>query len=38
MTYTKGAAHINSLTRILPRPGETGTTAEIIRLLSGDQA
>lgn len=36
MTDTRGEAHDNSLTRIFPRLGETGTTREIIALL--DQA
>lgn len=38
MTDTKGEAHTNSLTRIFPRLGETGSTAEIIRLLEKDQS
>lgn len=35
MTDTQGEAHTNSLTRIFPRLGETGATAEIIGLLAG---
>jgi nicotinamidase-related amidase len=31
-------AHANSLTRIFPRLGETGTTAEIIALLDQGRA
>ena len=33
MTDASLEAHTNSITRIFPRLGETGTTAEIIRLL-----
>jgi nicotinamidase-related amidase len=33
MTDTSPDAHINSVTRIFPRLGETGTTREIIDLL-----
>jgi hypothetical protein len=33
MTDTNPDAHINSITRIFPRLGETGTTQEIIDLL-----
>ena len=33
MTDRKAETHHNSLTRIFPRIGETGTTAEIISLL-----
>ena len=35
MTDTNADAHANSVGRIFPRLGETGTTAEIIALLSG---
>jgi nicotinamidase-related amidase len=35
MTDMKADAHINSITRIFPRLGETGTTEEIIALLDG---
>ncbi|MGI4791638.1 MAG: cysteine hydrolase family protein [Janthinobacterium lividum] len=34
MTDTNPDAHINSITRIFPKIGETGTTLEIIELLS----
>jgi hypothetical protein len=33
MTDTSREAHINSVTRIFPRLGETGATCEIIDLL-----
>jgi len=33
MTDTNADAHINSITRIFPRLGETGATGEIIALL-----
>jgi len=35
MTDTDMDAHLNSITRIFPRLGETGTTAQIIGLLGG---
>jgi nicotinamidase-related amidase len=35
MTDTDIDAHLNSITRIFPRLGETGTTAQIIGLLGG---
>jgi len=35
MTDTNPEAHLNSVTRIFPRLGETGTTQEIIELLDG---
>ncbi len=38
MTDMNGDAHINSVTRIFPRLGETGTTQEIIDLLDGVRA
>jgi nicotinamidase-related amidase len=34
MTDTNADAHHNSITRIFPRLGETGTTREIIELLN----
>jgi hypothetical protein len=34
MTDTNPDAHINSVTRIFPRLGETGATREIIDLLN----
>lgn len=37
MTDTNPAAHVNSLTRIFPRLGETGMTQEIITLLDGNR-
>jgi nicotinamidase-related amidase len=36
MTDMNSDAHINSVTRIFPRLGETGTTGEIIALLEND--
>ncbi len=38
MTDMNPDAHINSVTRIFPRLGETGTTQEIIGLLDGSRA
>ena len=38
MTDTNSDAHINSITRIFPRLGETGTTQEIIELLKGNRS
>jgi nicotinamidase-related amidase len=38
MTDTNPDAHINSITRIFPRLGETGTTQEIIELLDRTRA
>lgn len=38
MTDTNPDAHINSITRIFPRLGETGTTQEIIDLLDSIRA
>lgn len=34
MTDTNADAHINSITRIFPRLGETGTTQEVIKLVN----
>lgn len=34
MTDADGDAHLNSVERIFPRLGETGTTAEILELLA----
>lgn len=34
MTDMQGEVHANSVTRIFPRIGETGTTSEIIDLLA----
>ena len=38
MTDTNPDAHVNSVTRIFPRLGETGTTGEIIALLDKSRA
>jgi nicotinamidase-related amidase len=38
MTDTNADAHTNSVTRIFPRLGETGTTREILDLLAGSRA
>jgi nicotinamidase-related amidase len=38
MTDMSLDAHVNSLTRIFPRLGETGTTSEILALLHDDRA
>ncbi|HEY8099229.1 MAG TPA: isochorismatase family protein [Burkholderiaceae bacterium] len=38
MTDTSIDAHINSVTRIFPRLGETGTTQEIINMLNSTRA
>lgn len=38
MTDTSADAHANSVARIFPRIGETGTTREILALLDGAQA
>lgn len=38
MTDTNPDAHLNSITRIFPRLGETGTTEEIIDLLGSARA
>jgi nicotinamidase-related amidase len=38
MTDTNADAHANSVTKIFPRLGETGTSEEIIRLLGGKSA
>jgi nicotinamidase-related amidase len=38
MTDRSADAHENSITRIFPRLGETGTTAEILALLGDDKA
>ena len=38
MTDRDPDTHINSVTRIFPKLGETGTTAEIVALLSGRSA
>ena len=38
MTDLSAEAHANSLTRIFPRLGETGTTQEIAALLNGTHA
>ncbi len=37
MTDTNADAHINSISRIFPRLGETGTSREIISLLDGNR-
>jgi nicotinamidase-related amidase len=37
MTDTNADAHHNSITRIFPRLGETGTTREIIELVDNRQ-
>ena len=38
MTDMSLAAHVNSVTRIFPRLGETGPTEEILALLDGTRA
>jgi nicotinamidase-related amidase len=38
MTDLSAEVHVNSITRIFPRLGETGTTKEIIDLLKGTRA
>jgi hypothetical protein len=38
MTDTNPDAHANSIARIFPRLGETGTSQEIIELLDGSPA
>jgi nicotinamidase-related amidase len=38
MTDMSAEAHENSVKRIFPRLGETGTTAEIVALLDGSEA
>jgi len=38
MTDTNADAHINSISRIFPRLGETGTSREIIALLDGSRS
>ncbi len=38
MTDTNADAHINSISRIFPRLGETGTSGEIIALLDGSRS
>lgn len=38
MTDTNADAHANSVTRVFPRLGETGTTREIIDLLDQTRA
>jgi nicotinamidase-related amidase len=38
MTDTNPDAHVNSITRIFPRLGETGTVQEIIGLLDRNRA
>ena len=35
MTDINSDAHVNSITRIFPKLGETGTTQEIMALLEG---